>query len=301
MASSSQHEHTISVASINIQNIKSNIPYLHTLLEEHDLVCIQEHWLFNYEQNWISNNIKNLKVHIKSVDDDDPISHAQKIRGYGGIAIIGNNQQINDSLKELPDGNTRIQVLELKSNDIRVAIVNCYMPCRNSRTGLTDYDEALDRLGEILIKYRETHNIILAGDFNASLTRTPENSHDKKLRQFFKEHNIQQANTNTNTPTFHHHNGKDKAQIDYIIPIPSTTNQNKFKTLHTQIHPAHPLNTSDHTAVTTKFAIHANKSPETTTNLTNTKPEKFFMKPRWTKCDELLYRNTVEHLLRKAT
>ena len=92
MASSSQHEHTISIASINIQNIKSNIPYLHTLLEEHDLVCIQEHWLFNYEQNWISNNIKNLKVHIKSVDDDDPISHAQKIRGYGGIAIIGNNQ-----------------------------------------------------------------------------------------------------------------------------------------------------------------------------------------------------------------
>ena len=298
MASSSQHEHTISVASINIQNIKSNIPYLHTLLEEHDLVCIQEHWLFNYEQNWISNNIKNLKVHIKSVDDDDPISHAQKIRGYGGIAIIGNNQQINDSLKELPDGNTRIQVLELKSNDIRVAIVNCYMPCRNSRTGLTDYDEALDTLGEILIKYRETHNIILAGDFNASFTRTPENSHDKKLRQFFKEHNIQQANTNTNT--FHHHNGKDKAQIDYIIPIPSTTNQNKFKTLHTQIHPAHPLNTSDHTAVTTKFAIHANKSPETNTNLTNTKPEKSFMKPRWTKCDELLYRNTVEHLLKES-
>ena len=109
--------------------------------------------------------------------------------------------------------------------------MNCYIPCRNSRTGLTDYDEALDRLGEILIKYRETHNIILAGDFNASLTRTPENSHDKKLRQFFKEHNIQQANTNTNTPTFHHHNGKDKAQIDYIIPIPSTINQKQVQNI----------------------------------------------------------------------
>ena len=168
------------MASINIQNIKSNIPYLHTLLEEHDLVCIQEHWLFNNEQNWVTNNIKNINVHIKSVDGDDPISHAQKIRGYGGIAIIGNNQQINDSLKELPDGNSRIQILELKFNDTRIAIVNCNMSCRNSRTGQTDYDEALDTLDENLIKYRETHNIILAGDFNASLTRTPENSHDKK-------------------------------------------------------------------------------------------------------------------------
>ena len=158
-----------------------------------------------------------------------------KIRVYGGIAIIGNNQQINDSLKELPDGNSRIQVLELKFNDTSIAIENCYMPCRNSRTGLTDYDEALDTLGEILMKYRETHNIILAGDFNASLTRTPENSHDKKLRQFFKEHNIQHKELhaiNTIGKTMH------KLTTSFLYLQPQTKEKSKHCT-HTLIHYTH--------------------------------------------------------------
>ena len=224
---------TLSIASLNIQNVKSNLQYLQTLLEEHDLICLQEHWLFNYEQNWINRNIPDLKVHIKSVDDDDPISHAQKIRGYGGIATVTNNQLLKDSLKQLPDGNTRIQVLELKHSCTTFAIVNCYMPCRNSRTGATDYDDALDALGEILTKYRDTHHILLAGDFNSSLTRNPANQQDKKLKQFIKDHSIH-TDIRTDMPTFYHHNGKDHAQIDYILNIPPK--ENTDKTTHTHTH-----------------------------------------------------------------
>ena len=250
---------TLSMASINIQNIKSNTQYLQALLKEHDIICIQEHWLFNYEQNWINNNIKDIKVHTKSVDDEDPISHAQKIRGYGGVSIICNNKQINDNTKQLPDGNTRTQVLEVKLDSTKLLIVNCYMPCRNSKTGLTDYDDALDTLGEILTKYTDSHNILLAGDFNASLTRQPENLHDKKLKQFIAEHNIH-ADTHVSTPTFYHHNGRDHSQIDYIFYIPAKGATGKQYTLSTYIHTVHPLNTSDHTAITAKIPLLTKKS-----------------------------------------
>ena len=287
------------MASINIQNIKSNTQYLQTLLTEHDIICIQEHWLFNYEQNWINNSINDIKVFMKSVDDEDPVSHAQKVRGYGGVAIVSNNTLLNDNIKQLPDGNTRIQVLELKSDGTKFLIVNCYMPCRNSKTGITDYDDALDTLGEILTKYSDTHNILLAGDFNASLTRQPENQHDKKLKRFIKEHNIH-TSTNTNTPTFYHHNGKDHAQIDYIFYLPTNTEAEKTHTFHTQIHPVHPINTSDHTVITAKISLYTNISRETNTNKESNKPEPTFQKPRWTKCDTLLYKNTVENLLKDA-
>ena len=236
---------------------------------------------------------------MKSVDDEDPVGHAQKVRGYGGVAIVSNNTLLNDNIKQLPDGNTRIQVLELKSDGTKFLIVNCYMPCRNSKTGITDYDDAFDTLGEILTKYSETHNILLAGDFNASLTRQPENQHDKQLKRFIKEHNIH-ININTNTPTFYHHNGKDHAQIDYIFYLPTNTDAEKTHTFHTQIHPVHPINTSDHTAITAKISLYTNISRETNTNKESNKLEPTFQKPRWTKCDKLLYKNTVDNLLKDA-
>ena len=102
----------------------------------------------------------------------------------------------------------------MKTN--KMVIVNGYKPCRNSRTGTTDYDESLDILREIISKYRDTHAILLLGDFNASLTRNPENQQDRKLREFLKENDMHiQANLHSqDTPTFFHHNGKDNAQID---------------------------------------------------------------------------------------
>ena len=282
--------HTISIASLNIQNIKSNKPYLQELLKQHDIVCVQEHWLFNYEQNWVNNNFKNISTTIKSVDDEDPISHAQKITGYGGVAILSSNPAIYDRLKQLPDGNSRIQAMELKTKNTKMIIVNVYMPCRNSRSSSTDFTETLDMIREIISKYRNTHSIVLLGDFNSSLTRTPENPQDRKLKDFLKDQNIL-ANTmlfQQEAPTFFHHNGKDNAQIDYIICIQSYLKSNTLNSEPTKIHAMHPLNTSDHTAISTNLILQESMTPTacTSDNEVSTEAERTFQKPRWTKCDK---------------
>jgi hypothetical protein len=93
-------------------------------------------------------------------------------------------------------------------------------------------------------KYEETYNILLCGDMNASLHRD-DRRRDRIFKKFTVESNLILP---TNYPidfTFHHHNGKSKSQIDYILF--------KGKTLNLQpsvsIMPFDAINTSDHTLI----------------------------------------------------
>ena len=38
--------HELSIASINIENVKTNEQYLRQLMKQHDIILLQEHWLY---------------------------------------------------------------------------------------------------------------------------------------------------------------------------------------------------------------------------------------------------------------
>ena len=46
---STQDASDIRIATINIQNVTSNMVCLIDLLGEHDVVCVQEHWQYEFE------------------------------------------------------------------------------------------------------------------------------------------------------------------------------------------------------------------------------------------------------------
>ena len=73
-----------------------------------------------------------------------------------------------------------------------------------------------------------------------------------------------------------------------------------FFCFSTYIHAVHPLNTSDHTAITAKIPLLTKKAVETNTKEENNNQGKPFQKPRWGKCDKQLYRETVEKLMHEA-
>ena len=75
------------IVASNIYNYKSNRVYLQQLLKHYDIVCIQEHWMFNFEKQVLSEASSSHVCFAKSVDDEDPISPKQQPRGYGGVAI----------------------------------------------------------------------------------------------------------------------------------------------------------------------------------------------------------------------
>ena len=66
-----------------------------------DILCIQEHWLFNTEQHMLGDLNTNMRFTAKSVDDDNPELSMVARRGYGGIVILWK--------KEMDDKNSNIK------------------------------------------------------------------------------------------------------------------------------------------------------------------------------------------------
>jgi hypothetical protein len=44
------NKNVLKIATINMKNFHANKAYLQELTKHHDVICIQEHWLFNYEK-----------------------------------------------------------------------------------------------------------------------------------------------------------------------------------------------------------------------------------------------------------
>jgi hypothetical protein len=53
-----------------------------------------------------------------------------------------------------------------------------------------NYIEHLDKLSPLIEKYEDTHNIVIAGDLNGSLSPARNNNHDKLLKQFCRKHQL---------------------------------------------------------------------------------------------------------------
>ena len=63
----------LSLVTVNIKNYNANKVYLEQLLKNFDIVCIQEHWLYNFEKNNLNDASMSHTCFARSVDDDDPI------------------------------------------------------------------------------------------------------------------------------------------------------------------------------------------------------------------------------------
>ena len=154
----------------------------------HSILCIQEHWLFTFEKEEIADFTNTDSVYSKACDQYDNITPQERTRGHGGVAILWHNR-LDRYVKTLEDGNNRIVCLQLQDEQLNLLIMNVYMPCRNTHTG-DNFSETLDQLQELLAKYRPTHHIIICGDINASLHRTPPNGQDQLLKAFCAEKNV---------------------------------------------------------------------------------------------------------------
>lgn len=78
--------------------------YVHEILIKIDILCIQEHWLFNTEQHMLGDLNINMRFTAKSVDDDNPELTMVARSSYGGIAILC-KKVIDDKFQILNEGN----------------------------------------------------------------------------------------------------------------------------------------------------------------------------------------------------
>ena len=274
------HTNTVKIGTINIQNAKSNYIYLAEQLKKHDILCIQEHWLYTFEETWLENVSDNHIYFSKSVDMNDPLPPTERRRGYGGVAIFW-SKSLDNIIKPLPDGDNRITCIEINSETCKIIIINAYMPSRG-RQDDDKYDETIAELKEIIYTYEPSHKIILIGDMNASLHRNPPNIQDKKFSAFCKDAKISPKANYPTEATFHHHNGQDRSTIDYILEINSNTLLNHIKVCDND-----SLSVSDHKLVTAEITMSLKKQKNKLETIKQNK------KVNWEKCNITLYRETL--------
>jgi hypothetical protein len=170
-------------------------------------------------------------------------------------------------------------------------MINAYMPCRGRKNTAHQYSESLDIIREMVSKYSKSHTIILGEDFNASLHREPPNNIDKMLRDCCSEADLTTPGNYPVKPTFYHHDNKSSSQIDYLFTL---KDQIKDGIRAIKIWGHQNLNTSDHILITGTINIsHIKKKSKSLPTTTLYR----YRKPKWSKCDDQMYLNSVDTYL----
>ena len=142
------------------------------------------------------------------VDDDYPELSMVARRGYGGLAIFW-KKEIDDKIKLMDEGNSRIQVIQIDTNASPICLINVKMPSDNKEMDC-EYKDMISQLTEVIEKYRNTHEIVICGDMNGSAHRD-KTSHDPLFKKFLLENRIGLSINYPEKDTFYHHNGKSSS------------------------------------------------------------------------------------------
>ena len=233
--------------TINIEGIKGNPPFLISLAKKQKIICVQKTWLWSFEKDVISKIIPDYESFTRCADHYDNIPNFQAPRGKGGVAIVW-PKEWSSKIVKLDEGNERIIAIEMQCSDEKFCIVNAYMPTLNLPKSRTEYQEHIDILHSIVSKYKNSHKVILCGDFNATLLETRDNPHDSLFKKFVSEVGLMNK-MNCIDSTFFSHNGKSTSQIDYIL----TKNIKKVTTV--KIQDFRDCNTFSHVHVTFEYEL----------------------------------------------
>ena len=140
------------LATFNVEDIAANYPVIDSALAHIDVLNIQEHWLFCFEQDNIGKLLKQFSYHIRSVDEREFISPVAKPRGYGGVATLW-KQWLDPVAIKLPDGNERIICTLFKLPENPIIVINCYLPSAKTSAAISQYREDIAAVNELLTKF----------------------------------------------------------------------------------------------------------------------------------------------------
>ena len=274
---------------MNIEGTVSNKAYLQKLLSQNSIVCVQEHWLWEFQKNWINQNFCGIESFVRCHDSNEPITNTHIPRGQSGIAILW-SKKLSDKITRLECGNERIQAIELNvGNGSKICLINTYLPT-NKKDSEHNYCECLDVLHDILNRYEQSHQIILCGDLNGTLLLSRNNKHDILLKEFVNEHSLSNMGQASEKPTYYHFSGVVTSQIDYIL----TNMANNFETYSIKDRDA--LNISSHVPVQVTMKVDFVKSQDETSG-SYKKDRQIKQTLLWNKIDIDTYISEIESSL----
>ena len=154
---------SINICTYNCKNIQSSIPEINDLCNCHDIVLLQETWMFRNQLPMLS-SISNEFVGygLSSMKDDQQI---HTCRPFGGIAMLW-RKSLNKYISIVTYDCDRIVGLKFESNSFAALFVCVYLPYDCS-DNFDDYMFLLAKISQIIDEF-QTPYVYVCGDFNAN-------------------------------------------------------------------------------------------------------------------------------------
>ncbi|CAC5378097.1 unnamed protein product [Mytilus coruscus] len=155
--------------------------------------------------------------------------------------------KLDSMIRTLDDKRERIQCVEVLGKDNNnLLLISIYLPSTGTRDHYEDFIDTIDQLNEIVLKYQDTHYMIIGGDLNENLGNTDRiNKRKDYLEKFVKETNLKYDNEGK---TFVKVNGEECSELDYFLH-----KLGKIKPTHKQVMNSIMNNTSDHHPIKMKI------------------------------------------------
>ena len=192
---------SITVSTHNVNGYSRSKNFLHSLCSQtpDSIRAIQEHWLRpSYKKQCGVNQLRHLHPDFdgfgtsamnKSLDSQVRIG-----RPYGGTGFVYNKKFSKCIKPVLAYSHERVTVMELKTDEQRILMINAYMPYYNSRdlsTYLSLYRDTIGFIDNIMSQNLDCSFMLLA-DLNCNIYE-PSHCYSKLVRALMEKHHLMSA------------------------------------------------------------------------------------------------------------
>ena len=141
-------------------------------LKTYDIICLQETWLHEHEENYFGDLMNNYNCVCKTSMQADVFHRG---RPFGGLAFLY-KKALAVHITHIGSEYKNLDVICLKFGDRKVFVVNVNVPCCNN----DNEDEINELVANIFCTWElgECDDIIVCGDFNMHVT-------SKKFKELF--------------------------------------------------------------------------------------------------------------------
>ena len=151
-----------------------------------DVLFLQEHWLSDSQSSLLVNIDPEFQCVAASGFDNSEILTG---RPYGGCAIFWRSG-LKLTVSVLESDSRRMCAIRMSSDQIKLLLVNVYMPYENSDLHIDEFSDQLFNIERLIANNLDCH-IVIGGDFNVDFSRTC--VHTALLRSFCDDQDLHVA------------------------------------------------------------------------------------------------------------
>ena len=243
----------LSIKTWNCRGLSNSIPYIRQLLFDCDILVLQEHWLWPFQEDLLKDISQEFR--FCSVFDSRLNPESQLRKGCGGVCILWKKGLSTSPLSSVTsDRFCGIQVSTPLG--ITISVIGVYMP--SSDVSHEVYVSYLNDIDSLLSSLPTDNPVLVIGDLNCHLghlggnrSRDEPNSRGVLWKELLDKHSMFVASLSvlSSGPLHTYTSGGHSSTLDYVLG--NAASADLFLSCVTL--DDDPLNTSDHLPISVKL------------------------------------------------